>query len=143
MVMLFVICLWQYNRTGMSVIIWVLLGVVVIWALATLYYAPLSIELKDNVLAVNRSLRVKEIPLSEIKMVKLCPPTMAARRLFGSGGYFGYWGWFSEPDLGKYFAYYGKSSECFLVLLRNGKKYILGCENAPAMVNAINAKLVK
>ncbi|MDE6575687.1 MAG: PH domain-containing protein, partial [Muribaculaceae bacterium] len=91
----------------MSVIIWVLLGVVVIWALATLYYAPLSIELKDNVLAVNRSLRIKEIPLSEIKMVKLCPPTMAARRLFGSGGYFGYWGWFSEPDLGKYFAYYG------------------------------------
>ncbi len=53
----------------------------------------------------------------------------------------GYWGWFSERDLGKYFAYYGKASDCFLVTMKDGRKYMLGCQNPAEMVDAINARL--
>ena len=69
-------------------------------------------------------------------------PTMAKKRICGSGGWFGYYGWFSEPSIGKYFAYYGKASDCFLVTLKDGKKYVLGCESPDEMVEVIN-KLIK
>ncbi len=106
-----------------------------------LLYMPISISVDDANLNINRSLRIKSIPLKEIKSVKLCPPTMAERRTCGSGGWFGYWGWFSEPSIGKYFAYYGKASDCFLVGLHDGKKYLLGCKDAPEIVEYINSKL--
>lgn len=68
----------------------------------------------------------------DIAEVKLCQPTMGAIRICGSGGFFGWYGWFREGDIGKYFAYYGKSSDCFLVTLKDGRKYMLGCTDAPA-----------
>ena len=135
------VCVWEYNKTQAEAVVGIFLGIMVLWAFCVLFYSPLSIELTDRTLNINRSIRIKEIPLADIQVIKLCPPTLAAKRICGSGGCFGYWGWFSERDLGKYFAYYGKSSDCFLVELIDGKKYILGCENAPAMVEAIKARI--
>lgn len=120
---------------------WLYFGVTVFFCLMALLFAPLSISLSDTDLSIHRSFRIKNIPLTEISSVKLCPPTMAERRLFGSGGFFGYWGWFSEPSIGRYFAYYGKASDCFLVTLKNGKKYVLGCQDAPKMAEAIAGKI--
>ncbi len=104
-------------------------------------YMPMSISVDDTNLNINRSLRIKSIPLKEIKSAKLCPPTMTERRICGSGGWFGYWGWFSEPSIGKYFAYYGKASDCFLVELKNGKKYLLGCDDAPNIVDYLSERI--
>ena len=115
---------------------------VVILLIISLFYMPMSIGADENAIYINRSLKVKTIPMTEVASVKLCPPTMGAIRICGSGGFLGYWGWFKERDLGKYFAYYGKSSDCFLITLTNGGKYILGCQNAPEMVEYI-AKQIK
>ena len=104
----------------------------------TLFYMPVSVSLGSDILKINRPIRSKRIPLSDIESVKLCPPTMGAKRICGSGGWFGWYGWFSEGDIGKYFAYYGKSSDCFLVTLKSGRKYMLGCQDAPEMVESIS-----
>lgn len=109
--------------------------------LFTLLYMPLSISVDDKALNINRSLRIKSIPLVNISNVTLCQPTMATRRICGSGGWFGWYGWFRERDLGKYFAYYGKASDCFLVTLNDGRKYMLGCKDAPEMVSEIRSRL--
>lgn len=120
------------------------LGVlIVLLFLSTLFYMPLSISVNDKSLNILRPLKIKSIPLSEIADVKLCKPTMAAKRLCGSGGWFGWYGYFSEPDLGKYFAYYGKASDCFLVTLNNNKKYMLSCTDAPAVVEIIRERIEK
>lgn len=103
----------------------------------TLFFMPLSVSVDSDSLDVNLPLRVKSIPLSAISEVRLCSPTMGAKRIFGSGGWFGWYGWFSEKDLGKYFAYYGKASDCFLVTLKDGRKYMLGCKDAPEVVKTI------
>lgn len=123
-------------------------GPLIIWGAActlllfmTLLYMPISISADSSALNINRLLRVKSIPMSAISSVKLCSPTMGEKRIFGSGGFFGYYGWFSEGDLGKYFAYYGKASDCFLVTLKSGQKYMLGCTDAPEMVEAILSML--
>jgi len=105
------------------------------------FYMPLSISVDSKKVTVNFMLRRKHIPLNDIDSVKPCPPTMAEHRICGSGGWYGYWGWFSEPSIGKYFAYYGKASDCFLVELKHRKKYMLGCKNPTQMVEYINSQL--
>lgn len=122
---------------------WCLGGAIVILFLFTLCFMPLSISLDNESLNINRPLKIKSISLAEIADVKLCAPTMGAKRICGSGGWFGWYGWFSDKDLGKYFAYYGKASDCFLVALKNGKKYMLGCKDAPEMVKAIIDRIRK
>lgn len=122
--------------------VYVQISLGVIWGmtvLASLFYMPLSISADKTAIYINRSLRIKAIPIQDVASVKLCPPTMGAIRICGSGGFFGYWGWFKERDLGKYFAYYGRSSDCFFVELKNGRKYMLGCKNAPKMVEHIQS----
>ncbi len=133
--------LYALQRPDNNLTVWISGSAIIMLFLSTLYYMPLSISLDNDSLNINRSLKIKSIPLTEIANVKLCAPTMGAKRICGSGGWFGWYGWFSEKDLGKYFAYYGKASDCFLVTLKNGKKYMLGCKDAPEMVNAINEKI--
>lgn len=101
----------------------------------------MAVSVDDRNLCVHRNLGVKCIPLGEIESIKLCQPTMTERRICGSGAFCGYWGWFSERDLGKYFAYYGKASDCFFVILKNGRKYMLGCENPGEIVEAIEKRI--
>lgn len=106
-----------------------------------LFYMPLSISVDDKSVKIRRPLLTKHIPISDMSDVKLCAPTMGARRICGSGGWLGWYGWFSEGDLGKYFAYYGKASDCFLVTLKDGRKYMLGCTDAPAMTAEISSRI--
>lgn len=115
-------------------------GLVVLCVMA-LFYAPISISVADGCIKIKLPLRKKSIPLSNIKSVELCPPTMSEKRIFASGGWLGYWGKCSEPSIGEYFAYYGKASDCFLVKLKDGRKYMLGCENPSAMVQFIKSQM--
>ncbi len=129
-----------FNRPPMYVqlaLAVVLLGMLV----SGLFYMPLSISADKYAIYINRSLKIKAIPMEQVKSVRLCQPTMGAKRISGSGGFFGYWGWFRERDLGKYFAYYGRSSDCFLVELHSGRKYMLGCQNPQKMVEYIKSNL--
>lgn len=112
-----------------------------VWVNIAMCYMPLSISADDEFLYITRPYCIKGIPLADIDFVELCKPTMAERRICGSGGFFGYWGWFREPLIGKYFAYYGKASDCFLVSLKNGSKYLLGCQNAPTMVAYLQSRI--
>lgn len=113
----------------------IVIAALVILCGAALFYMPLSVSVDEENLNVLIPLRVKSIPLDEISSIELCPPTMAEWRMCGSGGWFGYWGWFREPSIGKYFAYYGRASECFLVTLKDGKKYMLSCKDPDELVH--------
>lgn len=119
----------------------ILVCILVLMLVSGLFYMPMSISADEYAIYINRSLRIKSIPLQEVKSIYICPPTMGAIRICGSSGFMGYWGWFRERDLGKYFAYYGRSSDCFLVELHNGRKYMLGCQNASQMTEYIKSHL--
>ena len=114
-----------------------LAGVLAVIVLLGLFYMPLSISADKYAIYIRRFLRVKAIPMSDVKSVTIFPVPLKAMRLCGSGGFMGYWGWFREPGIGRYFAYYGDPRDCFLVELSNGRKYVLGCRNAGAMVEHI------
>lgn len=119
----------------------ILSSIILVLIAFTLFYMPLSISVDENSLKIRRCLKSKTIALSDIKSVRLCQPTMGERRICGSGGWFSYWGRFMERDLGRYFAYYGKASDCFLVRLKNGRQYLLGCTDPQPMVEYIEKKI--
>ncbi|MGN0238331.1 MAG: PH domain-containing protein [Lepagella sp.] len=134
---------WLYGEVETRALSWVIMGMLVLMLIPSMFWMPLSVELRGDRLLVRRPLKVKSIPLAEIESVRQMPPTMGAIRICGSGGFMGYWGWFREGDIGKYFAYYGRSSDAFLVTLRDGSKYMLGCRDACEMVAAIAAAIEK
>ncbi len=118
-------------------------GTLIVLCGVSLFFTPQSVIVEDGCVNVNTFLRAKSIPLRDIAGVALCPPSLTERRILGSGGWFGYWGWFREPSIGKYFAYYGKASDCFLVRLKNGKLYMLGCVDPESMVEYIRQAIGK
>lgn len=107
--------------------------------LFALYFTPLSIEVTDKAIVIHRSLSFdKQLPLADIKDIKPYFPKNAIRTC-GSGGFLGYWGWFASPEIGKYFAYHGKTSDCFLVELTDGRKYLLGCKDSSQIIEFIKS----
>lgn len=128
-------------QIGNEIISYLFGATLVILSVMSLFFTPQSVSVEDGCLNVNTLLRTKSIPLRDIAAVKLCPPTMSEKRLLGCGGWFGYWGWFTEPSIGKYFAYYGKASDCFLVRLKDGRLYMLGCVDPQSMVEYVQNQL--
>ena len=104
----------------------------------SLYFAPLSIEVTKDAILINRALsQSKRLALCEVKSVSPFKPTNALR-ICGSGGFLGFWGWFTARGVGKYYAYHGKTDDCFMVELKDGRKYLLGCKDSKAMTEHIN-----
>jgi len=119
----------------------IMLAVTLLLLILGMIYAPVSVSASEKELRVNSPFKIHTIPMRRIVSVERFMPTMGAIRLFGSGGFMGHWGIFREGDVGRYVAYYGKSSDCFLVRLDNGDKYVLGSRNPEAMVDYIRAQI--
>lgn len=120
-----------------------LLAIFIILYLSALFFGAAYIKADNNNIVLGSLLRSKKIPMSEIESVELFQPTMGAIRICASGGFMGYWGIFREGDIGKYYGFYGKASDCFLVRLKNGSKYVLGCDHPDKMVDYIKSQIIK
>lgn len=110
--------------------------------IAGFYFAPMEIIVTPRYLGVRRLLTMKRIPIADIEGASLWQTTMADRRVVGSGGFMGHWGYYRSRDLGPYFAYVGSYADTFLVTLRSGRRYLLSCADPAAAVAAINAALL-
>lgn len=106
-----------------------------------MFYAPLTISANEKEVEVHCPFKIHTIPMRRIVKCELFQPTMGSLRVCGSGGFMGYWGIFRESDVGRYMAYYGKASDCFIIRLDNGDKYVLGCKHPKQMVEYINEQL--
>lgn len=132
-------CIWINNGKLAGAV--TLISVLIILLAMAMFYAPLSVKVTYRYVIVKRLLHNRRLAISEIDSVVLCPSTMGAVRICGSGGWFGYWGWFKERDLGKYYAYYGRSSDCFLIILKDGRRYVIGCDNSADVIDFILRRL--
>lgn len=119
----------------------VLLVILVSLVGISLYFFPKSIESNDNGLIIHCQYNDKAFAYSDIEKVERCYPSAGGLRLCGSGGFFGYWGYFTDIVIGNYFGYYGNRSQCILIKLKDGKQYVISCENPDKMVNAISSRL--
>lgn len=119
------------------------LGVIAgITTIAGAYYCPTSVEASETGIILHRLMsRPKEFSYDMIQSVESCYPSAGGIRLCGSGGFFGYWGYFSDIMIGTYFGYYGSRDNCMLLKLKNGHQYVIGGSNIPALVNFIQLHL--
>lgn len=124
----------QKGNLIISIIFWIALSVLFILALL---YAPLWLGVSGSNLIIRSPLKQRILCIDEIADIHLHKPTLGAKRIIGSGGWFGYWGWFMEADTGRYFAYYGRASDCFMVVLKDGRKYLLGCSDPDLIIENI------
>lgn len=99
-----------------------------------LFYTPIFVKTDAKYLILESVLRSHIIFIADMESVELFQPTMGAVREFGSFKGLGSWGLFSEGDIGYYIAFYGKAAECFLVRMKNGDKYVIGCKDYQNMV---------
>ena len=120
-----------------------LLVIYLILLVSSLFYGASYIKADNNNIIMGSILKCRKIPMQNLENIELFQPTMGAIRIFASGGFMGYWGIFREGDIGRYYAFYGKASDCFLVRMKNGDKYVLGCDNPDKMVDYINSHIVK
>lgn len=135
-----VICIIAFKEVVAFVI---LLSILLVLWLSSLLYGPWYIDVTPDYIIMGSLLRRKKLLMRDVESVQLFQPTMGALRLWASGGFMGYWGIFMEKDVGRYYAFYGKSSECFLVRMKNGDKYVLGCADPVKMVDYISGHLSK
>lgn len=108
----------------------------------TLFFGAIYIKATPDYIIMGSPLKSKKIFMRNIKSVELFKPTMGARRVCGSAGFMGYWGIFREGDIGRYYSFFGKASDCFLIRMRNGDKYVLGCKNPQAMTDYIKTQII-
>lgn len=120
-----------------------LLVIYLILLVSSLFYGASYIKADNNNIIMGSILKCRKIPMQNLESIELFQPTMGAIRIFASGGFMGYWGIFREGDISRYYAFYGKASDCFLVRMKNGDKYVLGCDNPDKMVDYINSHIVK
>lgn len=123
---------------------YVLLGSLVILCFCSLFFFPLEIQVTPKSLNIVFPLYVKEIPLMDISRAEPYKVTMNFARIFGSGAFFGWWGWFHNQELGRFMVYATNLGHVFLIETGKGKKYVISCRDPETMCskirNAIHSK---
>ncbi len=120
-----------------------LLAIFIILYVSGLFFGVAYLKTDNRYIVLGSLLRSKKLPMCDVKTVELFQPDAGAIRICASGGFMGYWGIFREKGIGKYYGFFGKSSDCFLVTMKNGKKYVLGCNQPDKMVEYITSRIQK
>lgn len=97
---------------------------------ATFYcfaYTPVCIEITEDDLRVKRVIGTVIIHRKDIIAINPYSSRFAIRK-FGSGGLFGYLGWFYNGEVGNYFSYATDENNQILIITKN-RKFMISCEN--------------
>lgn len=106
------------------------------------FYCPVSVRADSDGVRVCRLMsRARVFPYSDMESVETCYPSAGGIRLCGSGGFFGYWGYFSDIMIGQYFGYYADRGQCFCIRLRSGRQYVVSCDDHVEMVRLIRERI--
>lgn len=126
---------------GESVVGFLILAIMLAINIPAAFNSPLYIEITSHDLELVMLARRKVISLNDIASARTCKPAFGTIRICGSGGFYGYWGRFREKNIGKYFAYYGCASDCFLLTLTDGRKYMVSCTDSSEIIQYLNSKI--
>ncbi len=136
--LLLICCIIKINENPLF---YPLVAIFAILLITGLFYGSSYIKADTDYIILGSPLKCKKIPMCNVSSVEPFQPTMGAIRVLGSGGFMGYWGIFKEGDIGKYYGFYGKSSDCFLICMKDESKYVIGCEHPEDMIEYIKTNI--
>lgn len=123
---------------------WILLGILFLWWLLALCFAPLDVYADDDEVRVRRPFKTRRFKMSDIQSVEPYQvPKTAKGKAFKSMPVrtFGKWGQYHDDKIGDYYAYYGKPDNTVLITLKDGRKYVVGASDAKELADYINTKI--
>ena len=130
-----------YRSRGKNVM--AIIAITAVWILPTasivsFIYMPTSVTVDDKNLILRQIKGDITIPISDIVEVRqICLDDMKdGVRRFGSGGLFGYLGWFENPRLGKFLMYATNKNNRFLVK-DSHNTYVFSCVDSDVVVGTI------
>lgn len=127
---LFVLMVWIYlaqdSVLGMFFLIITLLSIVLTPLIAGIY-APTAYRITSNAVYLDRIMGPVKIKRSEIASVEEVDTKYLSHslRTWGSGGMFGYYGYFWSKKNGTFFAMSKSRKNLVLIKTKNGKKFII------------------
>ena len=121
-VMMYLVAKGIYNL----IIAWVIMALILIPSILSFFIFPMYIVADDEGVGVRTLARTKHIPYENIDRIvrvdeqPLFSP-ISTIRLFGSGGVFGYIGWFRSKGIGTFLSYATDEKNVFLIYRKKGK----------------------
>lgn len=123
--------------------------VLAVFFIAMLIYITLLIPQKvvvtDEFVKVKRAL----IPVTiDLKKVTYCrridkEEMGQATRIWGSGGFGGYWGWFFHRSTGRFRLFTGDMKNMYSFVLRNGKRFVVSLDPSDEQAMKIINRLIE
>lgn len=101
--------------------------VMIVIYLIVLLFRPISYEITESMVCINRPLFDINFPINEIKSVEILEESRLSGvvRLFGVGGLFGYWGKFYSSKIGTMTWYATRRDQAILITTKEDKKIVL------------------
>jgi len=119
-----------------------IVGVTVFVFISIWIWSPTAISVDNEYITIYKRIGRKRIPINAITRIAIMEPDIERGfRLCCSGGFAGYYGWYCDSRIGRYFGYYGNRHECFFIQLNDGRQYVLGCENVSDTVKYISKRI--
>jgi len=105
--------------------------------------SPKKIVFEKDRLKIDRSISDVYIECSNIREVKILNSKevfLNSKRIFASGGFWGYYGKFNSEKLGVYYLYARRDKGDYVIIKTNEKIYILAPSNIDAFVKKMKEK---
>ena len=104
---------------------WVVMALILIPSILSFFIFPMYVVADDEGVGVRTLARTKLIPYENIdRIVRVDEQPLFSRlstiRLFGSGGVFGYIGWFRSKGIGTFLSYATDEKNVFLIYRKKG-----------------------
>ena len=126
----------SHDYSSNSLIIFLVLLLICVFSL---WESPRLIKINENEILLQKIIGQLVIHIDSIVYIEPYKPDKTDIRLFGIGGIGGFSGIFYNFNLGKYRAYIGDTSQAFLIVTEQRKKYVLSCENRDFAISTIKS----
>ncbi len=117
------------------------MAVVILLSVCLYFKSPKTIEVTGDALILHKAGGNMVMPFLDIQEIRRY--SKSGIRLFGIGGVFGFFGLFTNSEIGRHHAYVESYYEAFLVVRKSGKKYVLSCEDRDELVRIVSENLAK
>ena len=106
-------------------------------------YGIKSYEIKDNLLFIKRPIGSRQFSLHSLKKAEHIPrrELWMSFRLFGSGGFFGYYGRFYNANYGSMRMFATNLNNAVMLTLNDGRKIVVTPDDPENFIDAVTKKL--
>ena len=130
---------------GTHKLYYILIPTIILLFLGAIAFAPKFYAMEDDEIRIHRMLlKPVQIKISNIASIEILAKQQlkGSIRLFGSGAFLGYYGWFINKRIGKAMWYATRLDRTILILTHNGRKFLISPDEIDLFVGQLPNSLI-